>query len=144
MATNKTILVPFDFDDASQEALSLALSLADSLGFSVVLLHAAPIPLEIHSGPDPVFSFGALAEATSRTEDELAELAAERGADRAIVRPGDPATEITRVIDELEPALVVMGTHARAGLSRALLGSVAEEVTRSSRAPVLRVRVDAH
>ena len=36
--------------------------------------------------------------------------------------------------------LIVIGTHGRRGISRALLGSVAEKVVRMSSVPVLSVR----
>jgi nucleotide-binding universal stress UspA family protein len=38
----------------------------------------------------------------------------------------------------------VIGTHGRRGIARALLGSVAEKVVRSSRVPVLTVHADEH
>jgi nucleotide-binding universal stress UspA family protein len=47
---------------------------------------------------------------------------------------------ILQTVDELDIHLIVMGTHGRRGLSRALLGSVAENIVRASRVPVLTVR----
>ena len=54
---------------------------------------------------------------------------------------GSPAREIVRYADEHDCDLVVMGTHGRGGINRLLLGSVAEQVVRTSPVPVLTVRV---
>jgi nucleotide-binding universal stress UspA family protein len=53
---------------------------------------------------------------------------------------GGAAKEILRVADERHCSLIVMGTHGRTGLSRVLLGSVAEQVIRHSRVPVLTLK----
>ena len=48
--------------------------------------------------------------------------------------------EILRVADEIRADLIVLGTHGRKGLSRLLLASVAEQVLRRGKCPVLTVR----
>lgn len=53
---------------------------------------------------------------------------------------GDPATRIVHFAEHGGFDLVVMGTHGRHGLSRALIGSVAESVARRSKVPVLVAR----
>jgi nucleotide-binding universal stress UspA family protein len=50
---------------------------------------------------------------------------------------------INRVADEIDADLVVLGTHGRKGLQRALLGSVAEHVVRTSHRPVLTIHASA-
>lgn len=55
-----------------------------------------------------------------------------------------PSEEITRLASELEADLIVIGTHGRRGLSRLLLGSVAEGTVRLASCPVLVVRPKAH
>jgi universal stress protein A len=60
-----------------------------------------------------------------------------------ILRIGDPANVILELANELHAELVVMGTHGRRGVSRLLLGSVAESVARSSPCPVLLLREGA-
>ena len=56
---------------------------------------------------------------------------------------GDPATEIVRIAEEEQAELIVLGTHGRTGLSRILMGSVAEAVVRHAPCPVLIYREDA-
>ena len=50
---------------------------------------------------------------------------------------GDPATEIVRVAKDEGVDLIVMSTHGRSGLTRVLMGSVAELVVRRASCPVL-------
>lgn len=59
------------------------------------------------------------------------------------VREGSPAEEVLDYAEETDSDIVVMGTHGRSGVDRLLLGSVAERVVRSSRVPVLTIRVPA-
>jgi nucleotide-binding universal stress UspA family protein len=56
-----------------------------------------------------------------------------------ILREGIAWEEINRVADELGADLIVIGTHGRKGLARALLGSVAENVVRTATRPVLTI-----
>jgi nucleotide-binding universal stress UspA family protein len=60
---------------------------------------------------------------------------------RTLVRSGDPAQEIVDAARRHGVDLIAMSTHGRTGFRRALLGSVAEEVVRRARRPVLLVRV---
>ena len=53
---------------------------------------------------------------------------------------GNPHEEILEFVAEHDIDMVVMGTHGRTGLDRALMGSVAERVVRRSPVPVLTVR----
>ena len=56
-------------------------------------------------------------------------------------RVGRPGAEILKALDEGPPFdLVVMGSHGRTGVERLLLGSVAENVVRHARCPVLIAR----
>ena len=54
-----------------------------------------------------------------------------------ILAEGDPAHEIERVARERSCDLIILGTHGRTGLSRLLMGSVAEQVVRLAPCPVL-------
>lgn len=76
---------------------------------------------------------------------EFREARGERGAggfQRAVthLRIEVPATEIAQLASDLDADLVVVGTHGRRGLTRVLLGSVAEAVVRLAPCPVLIVR----
>ena len=56
------------------------------------------------------------------------------------VREGDPGVEIAHAASEGRFDMIVMGTHGRRLLARALLGSVANKVLASGSVPVLLVR----
>jgi len=60
----------------------------------------------------------------------------------AVVRTGAPADGILRLALEKNIDLIAMSTHARSGIARSLLGSVAAEVVRKSQLPVLLTRPD--
>ena len=55
---------------------------------------------------------------------------------------GDPGSEITKLAKEVGAHLIIMPSHGRTGISRLLLGSVAERVLRLSHCPVLVLRGD--
>jgi nucleotide-binding universal stress UspA family protein len=57
-----------------------------------------------------------------------------------LLRDGVAWEEIDRAADEIDADLVVIGAHGRKGLARALLGSVAERVVRTSHRPVVTIR----
>jgi nucleotide-binding universal stress UspA family protein len=61
---------------------------------------------------------------------------------RALLKQGNAWRTIIDTADELHAGMIVMGTHGRHGLPRALLGSVAEKVVRSAHCPVLTVHSD--
>jgi nucleotide-binding universal stress UspA family protein len=56
---------------------------------------------------------------------------------QAVLREGVAWEEVNAVAKEIDANLIVIGTHGRRGLARALLGSVAENVIRTSTTPVL-------
>jgi len=58
---------------------------------------------------------------------------------KSIVKMGLAWAEILNVVEETKPDLLVLGTHGRHGFKRAILGSVAEKLVRSSPVPVLTV-----
>ena len=147
----KTLLVPHDFSAGAGRAAALAHDLAKVHGAKLVFLHVAELPPLVgpaaaivpDEGGAPI-SVGDYALRSAR--ERLAELAAEYGKDGVEASfeaaLGHPAAEIQTVAERLGVDAIVMGTHGRAGLARALLGSVAARVVRHSRVPVVTVRID--
>jgi nucleotide-binding universal stress UspA family protein len=119
----RTILLATDFSETSQEAARVALAYARALGASLHILHVA--------------------EPGARAATALLMAEAERCVPgtqvTTAVRFGDPAPAIVEYAHSQGIDLIVVGTHGRTGVSRALLGSVAERVVRSSSRPVLTV-----
>jgi len=60
-----------------------------------------------------------------------------------ILRDGAAADEILRLADEIDADLIVIGSHGRRGIAKALLGSVAESVVRHAHRPVVTIRAPA-
>jgi nucleotide-binding universal stress UspA family protein len=56
------------------------------------------------------------------------------------IREGPPAEEILQAAREKKSDLIAMSTHGRGGVARLIAGSVAEEVLRRSKVPVLMTR----
>lgn len=132
------ILVPVDTTAASRIAWKRAANLAERFGASVEGVFVQQLAYVVGGlgfGPTET---GMLMRAGPET---LAELEASLGG-YAKVRAlsGMPAEEITAFAGKNGFDLIVMGTHGRRGLERAVLGSVAEDVARLSSVPVLIVR----
>lgn len=129
----KKILCPVDFSDASERALNNALILADKLGAELSVLHVYE-PLHIHSPRltvDHARENEILRKKQERSFDEfLSVFRSKQIPFRELFREGVPEKTIQAVILEGEYDLLIMGTTGRTGLSRILMGSVTEKVTR--------------
>jgi nucleotide-binding universal stress UspA family protein len=143
MSLPKTILVPTDFGEASEQAALYALELAKAIGSEIVLMHAFEIPAV--GFPDGALV--ATADMTNRVlegaqvglDRQVSQYEAHGVQMRTVIKQGDAWRSIIETAEELGADLVVMGTHGRRGLPRALLGSVAEKVVRTAHCPVLTV-----
>jgi nucleotide-binding universal stress UspA family protein len=131
-----TILYPTDFSDRSEYAFPLACALARDYGARLVILHVAPAPTIIYAEgvipPDPEAASREARERLNRLTVPDADVRAERR-----LEEGTPAAEILRVAQQIHADLIVLGTHGRTGLTRLLMGSVAEQVVRQAPCPVL-------
>jgi nucleotide-binding universal stress UspA family protein len=140
----KKIGCAIDFSEPSRTAMEEAAMLARRLGASLTLVHVvAPLPaiaegvqISEHLVSDIVAAEHEDALSRWRTDAE-ASAGAEVGSKLLF---GEPAGEIVRHAREEGYDALVLGSHGRSGLSRALLGSVAEHVLRHAGRPVLVVR----
>lgn len=140
----KCILHPTDHSDHANYAWSVACALARDYGARIVLLHVAP--LAVIGGPELMPSPQTIPDLTALKASHEAGLLKVQPTDPNIhvdryVIFGDPATEILQLAQDTSCDLVVMGTHGRTGLSRILMGSVAETVIRKATCPVLVVKL---
>src|SRR5260370_33081940 len=137
----KTILHPTDFSESSEYAFQVACSLARDYGAKLVVLHVDMPPVTIGE----VISYTEPQESKEKLWDEFRRLQASEPGIRDLrvetkLVEGNPAKEILRAAREFKPELIVMGTHGRTGLSRLLMGSVAQAVVAKSPFPVLTVK----
>jgi nucleotide-binding universal stress UspA family protein len=137
------ILVPHDFSEAAQNALSFALDLAGKLGARVTVMHAYEV---VPAGyGDVVWAtanmLGQIEGAARAALDGIVERSSRPGVEvGSLLRQGPAWNEINSAAKELNADLIVMGTHGRHGFARALLGSVAEKVVRTAPCPVITVQ----
>ncbi len=136
----RKVLVPLDGSPLAEEALWQAIQVADRDGLEVALLRAAEARASLGADPGE-----AQVRAVRTAEEYLEEVAAwlRQAGVRGVtthVWYGPPVPSIVEAADALAVDLVVMSTHGRSGLSRLLLGSVAEAVVRATSRPVLLVR----
>ena len=143
MLTFKNILVPIDFTETSSKALDYAVELAKRFEAKLTVLHAYEIP--VFGFPDGALI--ATADVASRisnaAQQSLAATVAARSGSglvmEGVLRNGVTWEEINTLAAEISADLIVIGTHGRKGLARALLGSVAENVVRTATVPVLTI-----
>ena len=144
------ILVPLDLSERSVAAVPYAYGIVAPEG-TVHLLHV----IEHAHHPNPLYAHYTPGRTPSREERERQEaeiravlaalVPAEAG--RRGVRSGIEIAEASQVAEAIREAAerldvdaVFLGSHGRGGLARALLGSVAQEVLRCTRRPVLLLR----
>jgi nucleotide-binding universal stress UspA family protein len=139
----KRILYPTDFSTTARQALTHALFLAEQYQAELHLLHA--VVLHEYDPNDPEHHFPEPKELLKRmfeiADSEIMELLEEQHGALEIheaKRKGFAAGEV--ILDyaaEIDADLIVMGTHGRRGAARLLLGSVAAEVVRRAKCPVM-------
>lgn len=143
----RRILVPVDFGDASVAALRLGATWAHAIGAKLEVLHVIDTPAFL--SPQATVAYGPTGKITTfdevvRTEaaahmEELLDKipAGHRLKIEQMIRGGDPLTQIVEVSEGVD--LVVVGTHAKPGLGRWMLGTLADKVMRTVDIPVVTV-----
>lgn len=140
----KNILVPVDFSEGADEALNYACELATKLDATLHLVNVIGIP--VMGVPELGVAItstmiDSLVQDNQRSLEALANSKREMARiGQTLLKTGDARDLINETAKELGADLIVMGTHGRRGVKRALLGSVAETVVRSAPCPVLTIR----
>ena len=134
-----TILHPTDFSDAAMQSLQLARSLARDHGAKLVILGVAMPAMPVSEVYVPVGEMAGQVEEMRRQVTKLASTITDVPVESHALQ-GIPGHAIVSVADEIQADLIVMGTHGRSGLSRLVMGSVAEDVMRHAHCPVLTMK----
>jgi nucleotide-binding universal stress UspA family protein len=139
------ILLPTDFSECAAQAQTTAVDLAGKLGSEIVLFQVlVETPLygeSVLNMPKVRRVYDAQRKWAEETLEARVGDLRQRGIKaRWRVQVGVPFEEIVSIAEEERVDMIVMGTHGRSGLNRALLGSVAERVIRLAPCPVLTVR----
>ena len=136
------ILIATDFSTASHRALDFAVAIARHYGSTLFIMHAVP--------PDPhdripVDHFPReLDRPGLEAENQLAQLEVDEPRldevnHKLLLRRGNVWEALDQDIERENIDLLILGTRGRTGLKKLALGSVAEEVLRQARCPVLTV-----
>jgi glycine betaine transporter len=140
----KNILVPTDLSEGSEEALDYACELAAKFGATVHLLHVIGIPTLGVPELGVALTSTVIDSMVRENQEALDALAESKRRiatiGQTLLRTGDARDLINQTAKDVFADLIVMGTHGRRGVSRALLGSVTETVVRTAPCPVLTVR----
>jgi nucleotide-binding universal stress UspA family protein len=137
MAQNK-ILVPTDFSSTSQTTLDWAAALARDRGATMLVVHVE----------EPKFAYYGdmyVGMPEPNRDDMLRMLSTVVPKDTSVkcehrLLVGPPADAIVDLAEREDVEMIVMPTHGRTGLSRLLMGSVAEQVVRKAKCPVMTIR----
>jgi nucleotide-binding universal stress UspA family protein len=137
MGDKQSVLVAVDFGPTSTRAFDKAIELAARLGMELEIVHAcapSPGPVQESGTPQPYEVWA------NRQLNQLETQARSRGVvARGWLRMETVIFALVEAIEELQPFLVVVGSHGRSGVKRALLGSISESLARRSPSPVLIV-----
>lgn len=136
-----TVLVPVDHSEAAMDAIEYVLG--EHPTADIAVLHVLD-PFESGVVSDG-YATKYVAEGMREDGEELLERIEELAADHVgeletELVVGQPAREIISAAEQEDVEQVVMGSHGRTGLTRVLLGSVAETVVRRAPVPVTIVR----
>lgn len=139
-----TILFASEYP-ANQKALNFAAAQARESGAHLILFHAYDTLVVAASETSGICYYDYAAAA--RTEQQQLEPVARRlraeGVDcEVVVRPGLPADQILKLLNERSVDRIVMGTHAPGPIGKMLVGSVAEAVLRTAPVPVCVIGPD--
>ena len=142
------VLAATDLSDPSLPAIAAAADVVRRSGAQLSVVHCLDLmPIGLSAPPGAPLAYPVLNEtqtAEIRRDAEQRLNAAMAGAGvsgEALVVEGAAVSSVLRVAEELEAELLVVGCRGRSGLSRVVLGSVAEALVRLAPCPVLAVRL---
>ncbi|MGH2609738.1 MAG: universal stress protein [Tepidiformaceae bacterium] len=145
------VLVPLDGSSLAEAILPYVEELSKKLGSELVLLHAVPplesflsVPIDPIAPPVGVDAVQ-IHEASTKAGAEYlagvkARLESASIAATTVLVDGHGEAAILEYAEREAPSLIAMATHGRGGLSRMVMGSVADAIVRKSRLPVLLLR----
>lgn len=148
IAPFRTVLVPLDGSAASAFAIPFAAGAAAPIDGALYLsrVHEPVVSGVPMLGNEPMLDYRADADTRLSQAESLETIATEAKAATglavhwALLDDGVPADVLKAHADDIGADLVVMSTHGRAGVSRALFGSVTTAVVAATHLPVLVVR----
>jgi nucleotide-binding universal stress UspA family protein len=138
----KHILVATDFSESSLPALKQAAAIARLHASDLLLVHVVPPTPNSYAAMVPIaWDDEAMREQAQRAMEELSGHDTLAGVEHStLIESGYLEPNLKHLIAQREISLVVIGTHGRSGLRKLIMGSVAEEIFRTTAScPVLTV-----
>lgn len=137
----QNILVPTDGSEYTKAAVEKAMELAKAIGGRITALYVLDQTILTNMPMDTAVMnvYNTLEKEGNEAVNFVRDLGVKEGVDvQVVVKEGTPV----KVILEESPNydIIVMGTLGRTGMSKLLMGSVAERVVRASQCPVMVVR----
>ena len=139
----RKILIAIDDEPIAAHAADVGAELAQRVGAEMAFIHVIDAELvnPADTGIQPAVLVASAKEDARKLIDHFRErLQQPSSSALEFVQIGSPLTEIVNAAKEWPADLIVIGSHGRGGVRRALLGSVAEGVMRHAPCPVLVVR----
>ena len=138
------ILVPLDGSEISEAILPEIEKLASAFGASICLLHVVP-PVIVSGSIEAVVQYETITLASTKEGEAYLRKIEKRLKGKGFtveshLQQGNEAQRILEQCDQEDIGLIAMSTHGRSGVSRWLLGSVAEKVVRHATKPIFLVR----
>jgi nucleotide-binding universal stress UspA family protein len=135
-----TVLVALDGSPLADRALDYAVETFPTASVTTIyVINPVDAVVDVEAGGLPVAEdwYERASERAEGIHARASESAAARGVDlESVTEVGKPSRRILAYATEHDVDQIVMGSHGRSGVGRALLGSVAERVTRRARVPV--------
>lgn len=142
------IVMATDFSEIADEALPVAVSMAQRFGADLTLVHVVTIAERGEYGESwqfPVLPAEVAGEQIEQANQGLNRRGRDAGGEAMhvethLIRGTYPAIEIAEFSESVQAGMVVVASHGRSGIGRVLLGSTTEKLIRYSKVPVLAVR----
>lgn len=149
MFAPKNILVPTDFSKYADAALKIAVDIANTYDANIYLVHAIDNTISRKS-----LDYGIRYEEIKQIEDNSISASTEKLKKQAAAiikndnikvifdtKLGDPAEVILKEQKAKKIDLIVIASHGKSGIVRYLMGSVATKVAKSSKGPVMLIKL---
>lgn len=136
------VLIPLDFSDNSKKALEFALGLFQDQKTTFILCHVVEMVYDFASQAAIAIE-GLHADAKKHLDRLILEYDSPVAKFEAEILEGTPSIQLTKLAEQKNADLIIMGTHGITGLQKVLIGSTAVSVLKESSIPVLLVPVEA-
>lgn len=138
------ILVPLDGSALAERAINHAAEIARGTGAEIILLEAVQVPFSLSPEAGAREALKTVGEIAAKSRDYLGGIVSRLEKDglkaRAVVLEGSADSAILGFAHNEDVDILVMSTHGRTGLSKTIMGSVAEKVMLTTKRPVMLVK----